>query len=278
MTRKYTKKRSALISGALVTGGMVAGAMFAPLSLASAQTDEDDSTTPDSTDEGVQDGQSRRSERREALAEFLGLSVEDLAAAKAEDQTLVQIAEANGVSEADLLDYLVAQADDKLDAKVAEGELTAEEAAERSAEIEERLSERINTPASEREGRGGRGSRGNGAVRGAVSEVLGELGITAEEIQEGRAAGQTLAEIAAANGVAEADLVQAFVDSAEERIAAKVEDGSIDAERAAEISEGLEDKITEKVNSEPGERGERGRRGGTAPDADGADAEADLDA
>ncbi len=271
------KKRSALISGALVTGGMVAGAIFAPLSLASAQTDEEPTTPDAGTDEGAQDGQSRRSERREALAEFLGMSVEDLSAAKAEDQTLVQIAEANGVSEDDLLDYLVAQADDKLDAKVAEGELTADEAAERSAAIEERLSERINTPASEREGRGGRGGR-SGAVRAAASEVLGELGISVEEIQEGRAAGQTLAEIAEANGVSEADLVQAFVDSAEAQIATKVEDGTIDADRAAEITEGLEEKITEKVNAEPGERGERGRRGGNAPDADGTDAEADLDA
>ena len=46
------KKRSALISGALVTGGMVAGAMFAPLSLASAQTDEEPTTPDAGTDEG----------------------------------------------------------------------------------------------------------------------------------------------------------------------------------------------------------------------------------
>lgn len=59
----------------------------------------------------------------DAVADFLGISVDDLRTARADAQSLAQIAEANGVSRADLIAFLVGQTEQKLAAKVEEGKL-----------------------------------------------------------------------------------------------------------------------------------------------------------
>jgi pilus assembly protein TadC len=100
-------------------------------------------------------------------------------------------------------------------------------------------------------------------VRGRFGggEVLEDLGLTVDDLRAGREAGQSLAETAAASGVSEADLVDALVAQATERAEAALDAGRIDADRAAEILDGLDERITERVNAEPGERGPRGPRG-----------------
>ncbi len=266
------KKRSALISGALVTGGMVAGSIFAPLGLASAQTD-DEPTTPESTEEAPK---SDRGQKGEALAEFLGLTVDDLKAARESDQTLAQVAADAGVAEADLVAFIVEQRTERIEAGVESGRISEDDATDKLDGLEEQVGEAVNTPPSEQEGRGG-GHHRRGARLGAI-EVLEGLGVSADDIQAGREAGQTIAEIAADAGVSEADLVDALVAEATEQVEAKVEEGRIDAERADEITSNLGEQITERVNQDPserperGERGNRGNRGGDAPADDAPDA------
>jgi hypothetical protein len=70
-----------------------------------------------------------------------------------------------------------------------------------------------------------------------------ELGLTAEELREQLHNGASLAEIAEEQGVEVDDLVGALVDAAEESLAAAVDDGRIDQERADEIAAGLEERI-----------------------------------
>ena len=59
----------------------------------------------------------------DALADFLGINVDDLRTARADAQSLAQIAESNGVSRADLIAFLVGQTEQKLAAKVEEDKL-----------------------------------------------------------------------------------------------------------------------------------------------------------
>ena len=59
----------------------------------------------------------------DALLDFLGITAEELRAARAEEQSLAQIAEANGVSRDALIAFLVGQTKDQLAAKVEEGKL-----------------------------------------------------------------------------------------------------------------------------------------------------------
>ncbi|MEZ5377131.1 MAG: hypothetical protein R2733_11540 [Acidimicrobiales bacterium] len=86
-------------------------------------------------------------------------------------------------------------------------------------------------------------------------EFLAELlDMTPAELREARDAGQTLAETAAAQGVSEAELVAALVDEATSRLDAAVAEGRLDADRAADMSDGLEERIAEMVQRTPEER------------------------
>ncbi len=90
----------------------------------------------------------------EALAEFLGISTEELREARADEQSLAQIAEANGVSRDDLIAFLVGQVEEKLAAKVEEGKIDQERADEKLAQFEERVGDLVDSTESFRPGRG----------------------------------------------------------------------------------------------------------------------------
>lgn len=241
--------------------GIAAGAMFAPASFAGAQEDGDDATETETT------GRRGHRQHRGEVLESLGIDADAIQAGREADQSLTQIAEANGVSEADLIAAIEADVESHLADAVESGRITQEQADERLTELSANISERVNTLPSERPERGNRGARFGGG------EVLEDLGLTLEDVQAGREAGQTLAETAAASGVTEADLVDALVAQATERAEAAVEEGRIDADEVAEKLDGIEDRITERVNAEPGDRPERGERGprgqrGNGPQAD----------
>ena len=90
----------------------------------------------------------------EALAEFLGIAVEELREARADEQSLTQIADANGVSRDDLIAFLVGQVEEKLADKVEEGKLDQERADEKLAQFEERVDDLVDSTESFRPGRG----------------------------------------------------------------------------------------------------------------------------
>ncbi len=96
-----------------------------------------------------------RAEKQQAIADVLGITVEDLQAAKEEGQTLAEIAGDNVDA---LVDYFVEQKTEKINEKVAAGDLTQEEADEKIAGLEERIESRI-------ENGGGFGRRGGDGPR-----------------------------------------------------------------------------------------------------------------
>ncbi len=104
----------------------------------------------------------QRAERREAkaaaLAEVLGISVEDLSAAREEGLTIAEIAEANGVPVDDVIEALVQQADERIDQAIEDGRIDAAQAEERRAELNERITARVNGEKQDRGDR--RGQRG----------------------------------------------------------------------------------------------------------------------
>ena len=270
-TKKFRKAGTAAILG----GTMLAGALFLP-AVAGAQ--ETDGSEP--TDTTREDRQERPAARRAAFLatlEGLGISSDAVEAGREAGQTLAQIAEAEGVGRADLVDGLVVAAEERLAEAVANGTITEDEAAEKLAGIADKIDERVDAEPRER--------RGNGGER--IQGLADTLGLTVEELQAASAEGQTLAEIAAAQGISEADLVDALVAGVAEKIDAAVESGRIDADEAAEKLAQIEQRVTEGVNAEPGERpvGERikerfGRNDRTRPSdvpADGA-ADTGLDA
>ena len=109
----------------------------------------------------------------------------------------------------------------------------------------------------ERHGRFGGGER--------LENLVEIMGIDAEVWIEGLEDGQTLAEIAAANGSSEAELTAVLVGEAEEHLADAVESGRLTQEEADERLVQMTERITDRVNGEgrfAGGHFGRGFRGG----------------
>lgn len=104
-------------------------------------------------------------------------------------------------------------------------------------------------------GMGGPGGRGHGPGRGghgvgmpAAEKIAEAAGVTVEELHEARHDGQSLAEIAAAQGISRDTLMERLVTLAEERLAKAVAAGRLTAEQAEERKAGLEERIGTMVD------------------------------
>ncbi|MGB3733528.1 MAG: hypothetical protein WA964_01130, partial [Ilumatobacter sp.] len=112
---------------------------------AAALVGEDGDVPADDTDRSER--RAARHEAREAnrqeIADVLGITVEDLGEQLEADATLADIAEANGVDIADVVDVIVQQKTERIDLAVENGRITTEEAAEKTADLDERVQTRV---------------------------------------------------------------------------------------------------------------------------------------
>jgi hypothetical protein len=106
----------------------------------------------------------------ETVAEFLGISVDDIRAALEEGQTLADVAADNGSSAQALIDELVAEAEERLDQAIADGRLDEAEKADKLAEITERVTDMVNGEFEFGRPGGERGPRPGGPGRGPGPE------------------------------------------------------------------------------------------------------------
>ncbi|MDF2922107.1 MAG: hypothetical protein K0R57_1021 [Paenibacillaceae bacterium] len=170
-------------------------------------------------DRGQGEFAGRSSNLVQQAAAVLGLEEDAVKTQLEEGQTLVQIAQANGVAEADFLAKLVALETASIDAAVASGKLTQEQADARKTGLSERLKQQIaqvGIAAGKGEGRGREGRQGPGKGQGgfATAEELAEmLGLSVDELQTQQQAGKSLAEIAAAAGITQDQLIGKLKDS-----------------------------------------------------------------
>ena len=166
---KNKKVLTLAMIGGLTLGGLsvatVASAQGYGGDAGEAQTDENvetqDADTNDAgalvqvqdeadTDEADTDGETegRRGNRGgcnlETAAEAIGIEEADLRAALEDGDTIADVAEANGVSADDVIDALVDAKADRIAEKVEEGSITQEEADEKLANYESKISDRVN--------------------------------------------------------------------------------------------------------------------------------------
>lgn len=98
-----------------------------------------------------------------AAATALGMTEDELRTAlRTEGTTLADVAEQQGVPVDTLVDALVTAGEERIADAVEDGRLTQEQADERLADLEERITERVESalPAPGERGRGGPGARG----------------------------------------------------------------------------------------------------------------------
>ena len=99
------------------------------------------------------------------IAEFIGVTPEELREAIESGQSVVQVAEANGISEQELTDFLLGEIEAKLAEAVESGRIDQATADEKLANAAEKIAECIN-----REGPPDRGDRFSGAGFGESRE------------------------------------------------------------------------------------------------------------
>ena len=119
-------------------------------------------------------GRGHNGPNRGAIAEFLGMEVDDFREALQEYDTLADLAAANGSSGSELISFLVGQAEERLDQAVADGKIDQAEADEKLAEVTEKITEMVNREIPEDAGqRGGRGGPGGQSGFGGQPPVEG---------------------------------------------------------------------------------------------------------
>ncbi len=205
---------------------------------------EQATATPDGpADDGSFEKENRKDAFLDALAANLGVTREQL------DEALTQTAL------------------DMVDQALEDGRITEEQA----TKIRDRI-ESGEFPDFFHRGPDGFGHRfGHGPGRGhyLINEVAEFLGVERGEVVSGLAQGDTLAEIAAANG-SSADALAAFLlTELQEKLAQAVENGRIDQERADEILANAPERINDLINRE-GPLHPRGMDGDREATPDGA--------
>ena len=171
----------------------------------------DDSTPPV---DGVRPGGGRmagprggRGGQPGALAKALGMTVDEVHAAFA--GTVAELADSQGMTLEEVTDTLIAPVIERIQQAVEDWNITQEQADERIEQMEDNVLEGLQTGSWF--SMGGRGRRGGpGGVQPAI--LAETLGMTTEELREALADGQTIAELAEAQGVALQDLVDALMD------------------------------------------------------------------
>jgi predicted DNA-binding protein (UPF0251 family) len=163
-----------------------------------------------------------------------------------------------GVEPDALSDALKQGLKNRVDEAVESGRLTEEQGAE--------LKERIDSGEAPLlvGGLGPRGAFGHGphGHLGGLDAAATYLGLTEAELREQLEDGKSLAEVAKAEGKTVDGLVAAMVEAAEKKIDEAVANGRITEERAADLKQGLEERITDLVSSEPRQLRFEGRPGG----------------
>ncbi|TLS50623.1 hypothetical protein FE782_19880 [Paenibacillus antri] len=187
------------------------------------------------------------------LATYLSLDAATLRE-KLQTQTLAAIAEAQGISRADLTAKLTAL----IESAIAEADADSPLQALDAAKAAEQLLDRTDAFFGGKEGH--RGGGGKGWMSSVTSELQSLLGLTESELQAALREGKTLADIAGEQGVD----VQAVIDLQAKRMTEKL-DGALAAgtitqdqydARKAEIV----DRATDMVNN-GWSRGDRGPDG-----------------
>jgi hypothetical protein len=177
---------------------------------------------------------------------------QDSPSSKAESY-LNRVATHLGVSTDELKDALKAGALDEVDAAVEDGRLTQEEADElrehiESGEVPPFLGPLIGPRFEHFPDRPALGVAPFFFFEENLTTAADYLGLTEDELQERLNGGNTLADLAEAEGKSVEGLKQALVDAARERIDQAVEDGDLTRAEADRLLEGLVERIGSLVD------------------------------
>jgi hypothetical protein len=182
-------------------------------------------------------------------ADAIGISARELAQELRDGKTVAEVARANDVEPAKVVDAIVAAATERIDAAVTAGKLDADRAATLKGNLDERVTNLVNREPR----RHGAGHLRRAAIRrhvrrAAIGVAADTIGIEPAALREQLRGGASIAGVATAAGVEPQQVVDAMVAAGTERIDAAVTAGKLDAERAATAKDRLDERVTKLVN------------------------------
>jgi hypothetical protein len=186
----------------------------------------------------------------EIVAEETGLEPREIVAQVQSGTPLADIITANGGDVDTVIDAAVSAATERINAALADGTVSEEQANRMLANLEEVVSRAVNGDLlpNQAEGRGmGRRLR---AAHALVEATAAETGLDNRDILQQLRDGSTLADIINANGGSVENVINSAVADATERINAAVAESRLTQEQADELIASLETVFTDAVNGE----------------------------
>jgi hypothetical protein len=277
------------VSSSILAGGAAFAMTLAGLGIANAQTDDSTTTTAPSAETrpgpgpgpGGPGGPGHRihdgvKADLSVVATAIGITPEELRTGLQAGKSIATIAGEHDVDVQKVIDAMVADAKAHLAQAVTDGKLTQAQADERAANLEARITERVNhtPPVGGPMKDGHRGPGGPGMKGGGLDAAAGAIGISVDELRQGLASGKSLATLAGEHGVAAAKVGEAIVADAKAHLAQAVTDGKLTQAQADERLADLQSHVDELLNRTGPPAGERHHGPhGPRPDGEGAGAQ-----
>lgn len=224
-----------------------------------------------------------------ATANVTGLTVQEVLTQLQSGQTLAQIAEANGKTADQVIEAARALLQEQLAQDVAAGWLTQTRADAALTRFDETAPDLVNSALNFGRGPGlgghghGNGKFGRGGGGALLSATASVTGLTTDEVLTQLQSGQTLAQIAEANGKTADDVIAAARAQLEERLAQAVTAGRITQAQADAKLANFDSTAAERMNSvhiwqHHGPHGQWPSDNNSAPEATPAPSTISLDA
>jgi len=218
-----------------------------------------DETPPESPfwNEGMPRGE-RPGNRSEFVADFLGMTVEELQAAHEEGKTIADLLEEKGISQEDFQAAIKADRVKSLNQAVADGKLTQEQADNILQNMEERAAEGFPPQFEGRPMNGARPAMDRQADgEGRFSIFTDLLGMSIDEIKEAlQDGGQTIKDLLAGKGISDEDVQSAMQEAQQKRLQQAVEEGTLTQEQADEMLNRMQKRLESgEPATHPGARG-----------------------
>ena len=168
-------------------------------------------------------------------------------------QSLAEIAEAQGVTRQQLIDFLTKQNETRLAQGVKDGKIQQEQADQMKQHFSQMVEKLIDD-----KGHGDFKGHGGGKDMFFVfkkdnAELLALLKLDKQALNEKRKAGQSLAEIAEAQGVTRQQLIDFLTKQNETELAQAVTDGKIKQEQADKMKERFPQMVEKMIDAKPGD-------------------------
>jgi polyhydroxyalkanoate synthesis regulator phasin len=185
-----------------------------------------------------------------AAATAIGITPQQLRQELA-GKSLAQVAQAHGKSGTDVATALKNAANQRIDAEVAAGRITADQANTRKTQIDQRLDQLVNQVMPQGAPNGPGPGAGFGFGRGLLGQGLqaaaNAIGITPDQLRQ-ELPGKTLAQVAQAHGKSPSDVATALKNAANQRIDAAVSAGRLTADQANTEKSNIGSRIDQLMN------------------------------